>query len=124
MKLNESEFTKVVEEALKEIPESLRHYMADVVIDVEPRPSRSDLDEVGIDDPTELLGMYHGTPMTEWSSDMSPRLPDRITIYHKNLEAICETREELIEQIRTTVFHEVGHYFGLDEDDLEALGYE
>lgn len=124
MKLAESEFARVVEEALRDIPESLRDYMANVVIDVEPRPSQEDLEEAGIEDPSELLGMYHGTPLTEWSTEMAPHLPDRITIYHKNLEAICETREELIEQIRTTVFHEVGHYFGLDEDDLEELGYE
>lgn len=124
MKLTHDEFAKVVQEALSDIPDHLREYMANVVVDVEAMPSREELDEVGIEDATEVLGLYHGTPLTEWGDDLAPQLPDRITIFQENLESMCETREELIEEIRTTVFHEIGHYFGLDEDDLEELGYE
>lgn len=124
MRLTEDEFAAIVEEALAEIPVALADFMDNIIVDVEPMPSRHDLNEVGIDDPTELLGLYHGTPITERGDDGVIPMPDRITIYQRNLEAVCESREELIEQIRTTVFHEVGHHFGLDEDDLEELGYE
>lgn len=77
-----------------------------------------------VDDPTELLGMYHGTPLTEREFGLDGILPDRVVIYQRNLEAMCETREEIVEQIRITVLHEVGHHFGLDEDDLAELGYD
>ena len=98
--------------------------MHNVVIDVEPLPSRLDCRELGIDDPTELLGLYHGVPLTERSIEEASFGPDRITIYQRSIEAICESREDVIEQVRTTVLHEIGHHFGLDEDDLEELGYE
>lgn len=124
LKLSDDEFAELVREALRDIPDALMEFMANIVVDVEPRPSREDLEAVGIDDPTELLGLYHGTPLTERMADDGVHLPDRISIYKKNLEMMCDSREELIEQIRTTVFHEVGHYFGLDEDELEALGYD
>lgn len=124
MRLTESQFAEAVEEALRDIPPPLQPFMEDIVVDVEPMPSREDLDEMGIDDPTELLGLYHGTPLTERGLEDGVQLPDRITIYQRNIERMCETRDELIEEIRTTVFHEVGHHFGLDEDELEELGYD
>ncbi|MCO6436620.1 MAG: metallopeptidase family protein [Phycisphaerae bacterium] len=123
IRLSESEFVKLVEEALRRIPDTFQSYLADVVVDVEPMPSKGDLAEMGLDDPTDLLGLYLGTPLTERSIEESMRLPDRVIIYQRNLEAICETREEIIDEVRRTVLHEVGHHFGLDEDDLEELGY-
>ena len=79
---------------------------------------------VGVDDPTELLGLYHGTPLTERSIEEGFSMPDRIVLYQRNIEDMCETKDEVIEEIRTTVLHEIGHHFGLDEDDLEELGYD
>ena len=87
-------------------------------------PSSEDLEEMGIDDPAELLGLYHGTPLTERSVEFAGALPDRITIYQRNIERICRSRREIVEEIRTTVLHEIGHHFGLDEDDLFDVGYD
>ncbi len=124
MKLSADEFGKLVDEALAEIPPALRKYLDNVVVDVESMPSREDLAEVEIDDPTELLGLYHGTPLTERGVEFAGLMPDRITIFQKNIERICRSRREIIEEIRTTVLHEIGHHFGLDEDDLYDVGYD
>ncbi len=124
MRLSTDKFAALVQEALRDVPPSLAKYLEDIVVDVEPLPDRRTLEALEIDDPTELLGLYHGTPLTERSLDEGVHLPDRITIYQRNIESLCESREEMIEEIRTTVFHEIGHHFGLDEDDLEELGYD
>ena len=124
MKVSVEEFERLVVEAIGEIPEKLRSYLDNVVVDIEPAPRAEDLVGLEIDDPTELLGLYHGTPLTERSVELEMQLPDRVTIYQRNIEQICETPREIIEQIRTTVLHEIGHYFGMDEDDLFDVGYD
>jgi predicted Zn-dependent protease with MMP-like domain len=124
MRLSAREFEAVVQQALTDIPERLARYLQDVCVDIERMPSRDDLEAAGIEDPEELLGMYHGTPLTERGLEQDMHLPDRITIYQRNLERLCDNREELILEIRLTVFHEIGHHFGLDEDELAELGYE
>ena len=123
MHLSRTDFEKAVQEALASIPQQFEPYMESLVVDVEDRPSRELLAEMEIDDETELLGLYHGTPLTERSVEWPPMLPDRVTIYQRNLEAICRTRQELVHEIRATVLHEVGHHFGMDEEDLDELGF-
>jgi len=123
MRLSENEFAVLVEEALKGIPKPFETFLQQIVVDVEPMPDDRTLHEMEIDDPTELLGIYHGTPLTERSVEDGVRLPDRITIFQRNIERCCRSRKEIVEEIRTTVLHEVGHHFGLDEDDLDELGY-
>jgi predicted Zn-dependent protease with MMP-like domain len=124
MKLSVDEFGKLVDAAMAEIPPPLQRYLENVIVEVEAMPSGEDLAEVGIDDPTELLGLYHGTPLTERGVEFAGALPDRITIYQRNIEQICRSRREIVEEIRTTVLHEIGHHFGLGEDDLFDVGYE
>ena len=124
MKLKPAEFERCVREAIAEIPESLRCYLDNVVVDIEPEPQAEDLAELGIDDPAELFGLYHGTPLTERGIEAPFALPDRISIYQRSIEAACESRQEIVEQIRTTVLHEIGHHFGMDEDDLFEVGYD
>ncbi len=123
MKLSTDAFAALVEQALAEIPESLQAYMADVVVDVESMPDLATAGKAGVDDPRELLGLYHGTPLTERSLEQDRHLPDRVTIYQRNIERGCRNKGEIVEQIRRTVLHEVGHHFGLDEEDLEEMGY-
>lgn len=123
MKFSTDAFAELVRQAMEGIPESFAEYLADVSVDVEPMPDRATCASLGIDDPRELLGLYHGVPLTERSLEFSGRMPDRITIYQRNIERICRSRAQVIEQVRKTVLHEVGHHFGLDEDDLEELGY-
>lgn len=124
MKFSADEFGKLVDAAMAEIPPPLQRYLENVIVEVEAMPSGEDLAEVDIDDPTELLGLYHGTPLTERGLEFVGALPDRITIYQRNIERFCRSRREIVEEIRTTVLHEIGHHFGLDEDDLFDVGYE
>jgi len=124
MKLSADEFGKLVDQALAEIPPPLQRYLNNVTVEVQAMPGGDDLAEMGIDDPTELLGLYHGTPLTERGLEIPDALPDRITIYQENIERICRSRKEIVEEIRVTVLHEIGHHFGLDEDDLFDVGYE
>ncbi|MCB9865836.1 MAG: metallopeptidase family protein [Phycisphaerales bacterium] len=116
-------FEDLVEQALASIPASLQRHLENVVIDVEDMPDARTCRALGIDDPRRLLGLYHGVPLTGRHVEAPAPLPDRISIYQRNIERVCSTRAELVRQIRTTVLHEVGHYFGLDEDDLSELGY-
>lgn len=124
IRLEPSAFADLVAKAMRSIPDAFRPYLEDIVVEVEPMPSMEDLEEMDIDDPTELLGLYLGTPLTERSIEEMPRLPDRVLIYQRNIESLCDTREEVVDEVRRTVLHEVGHHFGLDEDDLEELGYD
>lgn len=123
MRLTEEEFAESVKEALAQIPPALARYLENVTVDVEPYPDARTCEEVGIEDPDEILGVYHGTPLTERSVEQAFELPDRITIFQRNIEDVCDSRHEIVEEIRTTVLHEIGHHFGLDEDDLDELGY-
>ncbi len=123
MRLTRAEFDAAVEEALAEIPPGFEQYMRDIVVDVEDMPSPRDCKAVGVRDPRHLLGLYHGVPLTERSVHHHARMPDRISIYQHNIERISRTRKQLLSQIRKTVLHEIGHHFGLNEDDLYRLGY-
>ncbi len=124
MKLTSDEFAHLVKQALADIPPPFDEFLQEIAIDVELTPDAETLREMEIDDPTEILGLYHGLPLTERGIEMLPEMPDRIVLYQDNLELACETKEEIIHEIRVTVLHEVGHHFGLDEDDLEELGYD
>ena len=123
MKLSPEEFEELVTRAIAEVPDFARKYLDDVVVDIEPMPTRGECARVGIRNPRALLGLYHGTPRTKRSIEHAPMHPDRITIYQDNIERICHTREQVVEQVRKTVLHEIGHHFGLDEDDLWEVGY-
>ena len=123
MRLSEEAFAEVVDEALQDIPEAFKPTLANVVIDVEPMPDRETCRAIGIRNPRALLGLYRGTPLTKRSVEHIAQLPDHITIYQRNIERVCRTRRRMIEQIRRTVFHEVGHHFGMNEQQLRELGY-
>jgi predicted Zn-dependent protease with MMP-like domain len=105
-------FEEMVGIALDGLPPELGKLMRNVAVVVE-------LDA----GPPGLLGLYEGVPLTERSHSYSGLLPDRITIYRKAICAICATEAEVVEQVRRTVVHEVGHHFGIDDDRLHALGW-
>ena len=106
-------FDALVNEALDGIPDELAELVRNVVVLVE--------DEAPRDDP-DLLGLYDGVALTERYGDL-PQLPDRIFIYRNNLLDMCESEEELVEEVRITVVHEVAHHFGIDDARLHDLGY-
>ena len=106
-------FDDVVRAALDELPRQIAAGLRNVAVVVE---------EENADDP-DLYGLFEGVPLTEGGPDAGD-LPNRIAIYRRPLEADFLNQDELREEIRITVLHELGHYFGLDEDRLAELGYE
>ena len=116
--VDRSTFEQFVEEAWLKIPRRFRRRVQNVSIEVEDYPSREIRECHG----RGLLGLYHGVPLTERSTMWLPG-PDRIVLYKRNLESICGSEEELRIQIRETLLHELGHYFGMNERQLRRSGY-
>jgi predicted Zn-dependent protease with MMP-like domain len=121
MRLTPNEFDQAVEEALRELPPQFAKLLENIAIVVEEEPSDDDLeildDEDGDDD--ELLGIYRGVALTERTFDMLPSLPDQIALFRGPIQRIARTRREAVEEIRDTVIHELGHYFGLGDEEME-----
>jgi predicted Zn-dependent protease with MMP-like domain len=114
MEIGEEEFEELVAEALDGVPPELAGLMDNVVVLVE--------DEPPADDP-DLLGLYDGIPLTERDSSYTFRPPDRILVFRGPLARMCESAEELVEEVRITVVHEIAHHFGIDDQELHDLGY-
>ena len=113
-------FIKVVEEALDSLPQEFRSRIRNVAVLVEDLPPNQLSPHAG--QPRKLLlGIFHGVPTTRKSVFDLPRGPDHIVLYRKNIEAVCSTEAEVREQIRRTVIHELGHYFGMDENQLKDV---
>lgn len=123
IRLTEDEFAEAVTEAIQLLPDDFQRHMTDLAVDVQDLPDRQTLTELGIKDQRGLLGMYRGLPLTRRSVGHLLRMPERIVLYQRNIERICRSRRDLIDQIRRTVLHEVGHHFGMDERRLRELGY-
>jgi len=117
--LTEAEFERVVEEALQSLPDRFARLLENVVITVEEEPTDEDLasDDVESEDDAELLGIYRGVALTQRTHDV-PLLPDEIAVFRGPVNRIARSRREAIEEVRHTVIHELGHYFGLEEDEL------
>lgn len=123
MRLSDEAFAAVVQEAIDSVPESFHGYFEEIAIDIEDMPDAATCRDLDIDDPRTLLGLYRGTPLTERQVGAPYRYPERIVIYQRNIERLCRTKRQMVNQIRKTVLHEIGHHFGLDEDELDELGY-
>ena len=114
-------FEHLVAEALLTIPKRFRQHLQNVAIVVEDEPSADLLAEMEIDPPDTLFGLYQGTPLTERPWDYGNRLPDRITLFQGPIEDVSEDEEDVITEIGETLIHEVGHFFGMSEADIEAI---
>ena len=114
MEIGEEEFEELVAEALDGVPPELAGLMDNVVVLVEDEPPPDDPD---------LLGLYDGIPLTERDSTYTFLPPDRILVFRGPLERMCESAEELVEEVRITVVHEIAHHFGIDDQELHDLGY-
>ena len=123
MKLSSAEFDKIVKRAIERIPEEIRSHLDNVMISVRRRPSTEMMREMGLKSENDLLGLFEGVPLTERSITTPPLFPDTIFLFQDALEQICETIEDLEEQIEITVVHEVAHFVGMDEERLADLGY-
>lgn len=123
--LSPAAFDEAVEAALASLPESVRRYLANVAITVEDLPSGDDL--LASDPPLSpaILGLFRGAPYGQKASaDPWSHFPSSIVLYQKNLERFARSRADLVEQIGVTLVHEVGHFLGLDEDELYARGLD
>jgi predicted Zn-dependent protease with MMP-like domain len=112
-----------MEEALRDLPDEFAHFLEEVPIEVRDDPSPHQLQIAHIPPNGLLLGLYQGRPRTRRSVEDSGAMPDVIFIFQNPIEQVCNTLQDVTRQVRITLLHEIGHHFGLDEDDLEKLGY-
>jgi predicted Zn-dependent protease with MMP-like domain len=114
--LSPDEFERVVTEAVDSLPKRFADLIENVAIAIEDEPSEHDLGNLR-DKHQELLGLYHGVALTR-RSGQPPLMPDEITIFRGPILRVTRTRAQAVEQVRKTVIHEIGHYFGLGDDEL------
>ncbi|MEW6543348.1 MAG: metallopeptidase family protein [Nitrospirota bacterium] len=117
--LSAEEFSKLVQQAVDGLPEEYARLLKNVAVMVEEEPPRDVLDDLGLESEDDLLGLYTGTAVDE-ESFFSPggQLPARISIYRGPILRICRTPAEVVQEVRDTVVHEIGHHFGLDDDEM------
>lgn len=113
-------FASIMREVLDSLPEEFRTRIHNVAVLVEDLPPGQLSSSHGHRHKL-LLGLFHGVPMTKKSVFALPTGPDYVVLYQKNIEAVCSTEAEIREQIRRTVIHEFGHYFGMDEEQLKDV---
>lgn len=122
MRLSLEQVEDLVAQALDELPEEFAELLENVAVVVEEEPSDEDLESVGMDpeDPEdgELFGLYQGMPLTERDTFYGGMLPDRVAIYAGPIRRCCESRREAIDEIKKTVIHELGHHFGMEEEQM------
>ena len=115
LEISRDEFEELVGDALDGVPHQLQALITNVVVLVEEESPRGE--------GPDLLGLYEGIPLTDRDGTYSGVLPDRITIYRGPVLRMCRSRDEVVEQVRITVVHEIAHHFGIDDDRLHELGY-
>ena len=116
-----AEFERLLVEAVALIPKRFRREIKNLALVVEDAPSLELLDEMEIEPPDTLYGLYQGTPLTERSWQYGNQLPDRITLFQQPIEEDCEDEDEVRAVIGETLIHEVGHYFGMSEEQIEEI---
>ncbi|KRC65954.1 hypothetical protein ASE12_15030 [Aeromicrobium sp. Root236] len=114
IEVSEDRFAELVEAAFDAVPPELAALLDNVVLFIE--------DDAPADDPT-LLGFYDGIPLTERDTSYGGVMPDRIYVYRNPTLAICDTEEDVVEEVGITVVHEIAHHFGIEDDRLHELGY-
>jgi predicted Zn-dependent protease with MMP-like domain len=119
--MTRAEFERHVAEALASIPRRFRKAMQNIAIVVEEEPSPDLLAEMEIEPPDTLFGLYQGTPLTERSWAFGNALPDRVLLFQGPHEREAEDEDDLIVAIGETLIHEIGHYFGLSEEEIEEI---
>lgn len=121
--MERAHFRQLVREAVAELPPALLERVHNVAIVIERRPTARDRKAAGVGPGRTLLGLYHGIPLTQRGEYYNLVPPDKISIYQEPIEEFCRDDDEVREQVRKTVLHELGHYFGIDDDRLHELGW-
>ena len=122
--MNRAKFEVLVESALRKLPRPFRDKLANIAVVVEDWADEETLEDMGIDPPDTLYGLYRGVDITRRDSSYGNVLPDTIHIYQGPIEEDCADSEEIVELVRDVVIHEVGHYFGLDDETMEDIEQE
>lgn len=112
-------FRQLVEEAIDTIPRKFARHVRNLAVVIEDEASADLLDEMDLDHPRELLGLYQGTPLNERGWGYGNALPDRVTLFQKSIEDDCnDDEDEIVVAIGETLIHELGHYFGMSEEQI------
>ncbi|OLA95476.1 MAG: hypothetical protein AUH20_06060 [Candidatus Rokubacteria bacterium 13_2_20CM_69_15_2] len=115
------QFEALVERGLRRLPRKFKDKLANIAVVVEDWPDDETLADLGIEPPDTLYGLYRGVDLTHRDSSYGNVLPDTVTIYQGPIEEDCADEEEMAELVRETVIHELGHYFGLDDETMERI---
>jgi predicted Zn-dependent protease with MMP-like domain len=121
--LRHESFERLVDRALAGIPMPFRAALLEVAIVIDDEPSRHQREENELGPDDTLYGLYEGVPRTEWGADWSP-IPNKITLFRLPLEADFADPEDLKDEVRVTVIHELAHHLGIDDERLEELGID
>ena len=121
--VSKDRFAELVEAALSSLPEPFATQLEEVAIEIRDRPTKRELRSVGLGPRDLLLGLYQGRPRTERSVTDSGNFPDVVYVFQEDVEIASDSESELVEQVRITVLHEIGHHYGMTEDELDELGY-
>lgn len=121
IRLSRRAFRRLVQQAITTLPTPVLGYLDNVDILVQDWPTPEQLRSVGAEDPYDLLGLYEGIPRTERST-YNLVLPDRITLFQRPIEAMCQSPDAVAAQVRTTILHELAHHYGWGDRDMERLG--
>ncbi len=124
MRLSRAAFEKLVAQAVESLPPRFLEHLQNVDVVVESTPTLEELRLAGVAPGGTLLGLYQGIPQTQRGTWYGSVLPDRIVIYQNPIESVAGTRREIRRQVQITIMHEVGHHFGLREEELADAGYE
>ena len=119
--MTEERFEQLVGKAIEGMPPEFQELLDNVAIFIEDEPSASLLHDLGMSPGDTLLGLYEGVPQTARVSSYDLVPPDRITLFQRPIEESCDTENEVEEQVRRTLLHEVGHHFGIDDDRLDEI---
>ncbi len=120
--MDSENFEKLAQEALDELPQEFIKRLENIDVTVEDEPNSEMIKDLKLSDRHRLLGIYRGVPRTKRSSHYSMVLPDKITIFRKNIELGCKTTEQVKERIKETIIHEFAHYFGISDERLRQSG--
>jgi predicted Zn-dependent protease with MMP-like domain len=121
--VSKDRFAELVEEALSSLPDPFATQLEEIAVEIRDRPSKKELRSVGLGGRDLLLGLYHGRPRTERSVMDSGNFPDVVYVFQEDVELASDSESDLVEQVRITVLHEIGHHYGMTEEDLDELGY-
>ena len=118
MRVPPEEFEALVEQALAGLPEEWAELLDNVAVMVEDEPDPEDLEAMGMDPEEDLLGLYQGVPLDQRDTFYMGALPDRVILYRGPILRACDNRRDVIREIRDTLVHELGHHFGMEEEDM------